>query len=224
MPDESPLPVTERTRHRRLREQGSTDRGGPGGHPGRGGDLSPRRRGGRLPDGRADRVRAGRRHAVPARLGGQPQPGLGAAGYRLRDRDPRGRAGAGQVGVRARGQLPQRDDLRHAPAGDGPGGEAGRAARSDRAPRARPVGLRPPPEQEGTGQDLAARAGPGRGVGEDPHRPARRRRLARTRPCRSGQACCRWPPPGRTRSPTRCSRPGYPLPPHIAALARRPPG
>ena len=26
MPDESPLPVTERTRHRRLREQGSTDR------------------------------------------------------------------------------------------------------------------------------------------------------------------------------------------------------
>src|SRR4029077_19419692 len=27
MPEESPLPVTERTRHRRLREQGSTDRG-----------------------------------------------------------------------------------------------------------------------------------------------------------------------------------------------------
>jgi uncharacterized protein len=27
MPDTSPLPVTERTRHRRLREQGSTDRG-----------------------------------------------------------------------------------------------------------------------------------------------------------------------------------------------------
>ena len=26
MPEESPLPVTERTRHRRLREQGSTDR------------------------------------------------------------------------------------------------------------------------------------------------------------------------------------------------------
>src|ERR1700757_2922894 len=26
MPDHSPLPVTERTRHRRLREQGSTDR------------------------------------------------------------------------------------------------------------------------------------------------------------------------------------------------------
>ena len=27
MLEESPLPVTERTRHRRLREQGSTDRG-----------------------------------------------------------------------------------------------------------------------------------------------------------------------------------------------------
>ncbi len=27
MPETSPLPVTERTRHRRLREQGSTDRG-----------------------------------------------------------------------------------------------------------------------------------------------------------------------------------------------------
>ena len=27
MPDTSPLPVTERTRHRRLREQGSTERG-----------------------------------------------------------------------------------------------------------------------------------------------------------------------------------------------------
>src|ERR1700755_788729 len=27
MPEHSPLPVTERTRHRRLREQGSTDRG-----------------------------------------------------------------------------------------------------------------------------------------------------------------------------------------------------
>jgi len=26
MPDTSPLPVTKRTRHRRLREQGSTDR------------------------------------------------------------------------------------------------------------------------------------------------------------------------------------------------------
>jgi uncharacterized protein len=26
MPDQSPLPVTERTRHRRLREQGSSDR------------------------------------------------------------------------------------------------------------------------------------------------------------------------------------------------------
>ena len=26
MPEASPLPVTERTRHRRLREQGSTDR------------------------------------------------------------------------------------------------------------------------------------------------------------------------------------------------------
>jgi nitroimidazol reductase NimA-like FMN-containing flavoprotein (pyridoxamine 5'-phosphate oxidase superfamily) len=26
MPESSPLPVTERTRHRRLREQGSTDR------------------------------------------------------------------------------------------------------------------------------------------------------------------------------------------------------
>lgn len=25
-------------------------------------------------------------------------------------------------------------------------------------------------------------------------------------------ACSRWPPPGRTRSPTRCSRPGYPCP------------
>ena len=28
----------------------------------------------------------------------------------------------------------------------------------------------------------------------------------------SGPACCRWPPPGRTRNPTRCSRPGYPCP------------
>ena len=32
MPEELPLPVTERTRHRRLREQGSTDPHGTGGH------------------------------------------------------------------------------------------------------------------------------------------------------------------------------------------------
>src|SRR6266550_1432859 len=182
MPEKSPLPVTERTRHRRLREQGSTDRA----------DLA-------------------------AILAAGVICHLGAAGYRVRDRDPRGRAGAGQVGVRARGQLPQRDDLRHAPAGDRPGREAGRAARSGRAHRARPVGLRPPSEQEGTGQDLAARAGLGRGVGEDSPRPARRRRLARRGPAGLGRRAAadrRLAGPG--------ARPGAPARDSPASAHRRP--
>ena len=224
MPDESPLPVTERTRHRRLREQGSTDRA----------DL-------------AAILAAGVICHLGVVVDGYPMVvptvyGLdGDTLYLHGSVASRSLVSAPQATVcvtvtHVDGLVLARSVFEHAVnyrsamiygtprlVTDREEKLAGLRALG-RAHRARPVGLRPPPEQEGTGQDLAARSGPGRDVGEDPHAARPTTATPRTRPCRSGRACCRWPPPGRTRSPTRCSRPGYPLPPHIAALARRPLG
>ena len=46
----------------------------------------------------------------------------------------------------------------------------------------------------------------------------------RTRPCQSGPACCRWPRAWQDPEPDPVLPPAIPLPPHIAALARRPLG
>jgi nitroimidazol reductase NimA-like FMN-containing flavoprotein (pyridoxamine 5'-phosphate oxidase superfamily) len=65
------------------------------------------------------------------------------------------------------------------PAGHRPRRTARRDAHHHRARGTRPVGLRPPAQPQGTRGGPPAGAVAGRGLGEDPHRPARRRRQPR---------------------------------------------
>ena len=182
MPEASPLPVTERTRHRRLREQGSTDRR----------DL-------------ADILAAGVICHLGVVVDGYPMvvPTVyGLAGdtlYLHGSVASRSLVSAPQATIcvtvtHVDGLVLARSVFEHAVnyrsamiygtprlVTDREEKLAGLRSLS-RAHRAGPVGLRPPPEQEGTGQDLPARAAPGRGLSQDPPRPARRRRLPGRRP------------------------------------------
>ena len=129
MPEESPLTVTERTRHHRLREQGSTDRA----------DLAAILAAGVICH--LGVVVDGYPMVVPTVYGldGDTLYLHGSVASRSLVSAPQATVCVtvthvdGLVLARSvfehAGQLPQRDDLRHAPAGDGPGGEAGRAAR-----------------------------------------------------------------------------------------------
>ena len=186
--------------------------------PGRRAGRPPRGDHRRLADGDPHLLRLHRRHFVPARVGRQPEPEhCRHPGMRHHHRGRR--AGAGPVGVRALGQLPQRHDLRAAPAGHRSGRTARRAAVHHRAHGARPVGTMP---ASPTARN-SRRSGSWRCHWTRPRsRPAPARpamATARTPRWACGRASCRWPPPGSNPSPTRPSRPGIPVPAHISSRA-----
>ena len=68
MPEASPLPVTRTHQAPPPARAGEHGPPGPGGHPGRRGDLPPGRGGGRLSHGRAHRLRAGGLRSLSERI------------------------------------------------------------------------------------------------------------------------------------------------------------
>ena len=219
----SPLPVTERTRHRRLREQGSTDRG----------DLEDILAAGVICH--LGVVVDGYPMVVPTVTGGPGGRTLylhGSVASRSLVCAPQAPIcvtvthldGLGcPVGVRARGQLPQRDDLRHAQAGDATRRRSWPGCAPSPSTSCQVNGTTPAAPTEGTGPEPPCFGPvPGRGLGEDPHRAARRRRRSRPRPWRSGPRSCRSPPAWQAPPPPPPPPSPPPSPPRSAPSSRRP--